>query len=105
MTSSRWNPIATSSLTVASGKLDCCDGLEPTVEPLGPVKKIKITTLVRISANVQFVFNPYTLTTSVVSSLYTQYLPELSGNKNHRHITWVGFEPTTLAILEQCHTN
>ena len=23
-------------------------------------------------------------------------------NKYHRHVTWVGFEPTNLAILEQC---
>ena len=27
------------------------------------------------------------------------------GFKNHRHITWVGFEPRTFATLEQCHTN
>ena len=39
-----------------------------------------------------------------VIALDTQYLPEFC-EKNHRHITQVGFEPTTFAILEQCHTN
>ena len=28
-----------------------------------------------------------------------------SCEKHHRHVTRVGFEPTTLAILEQFHTN
>ena len=38
----------------------------------------------------------------VMLQLYTQNLPEL-WNKNHRHVTQaVGFEPTTLAILDQC---
>ena len=30
-----------------------------------------------------------------VLALYTQYFPELCEQKNHRHITWSGFEPTT----------
>ena len=44
-------------------------------------------------------FYPYTLL-----ALYTQYLHKLC-EQNHRHITRVGFEPTTLAILEQCLIN
>ena len=31
-------------------------------------------------------------------ALYTQYFPELC-EETTKHITWVGFEPTTLAIL------
>ena len=37
-------------------------------------------------------------------ALYTQYITKLCV-KDHRHITWVRFEPTTFAILEQRLTN
>ena len=37
-------------------------------------------------------------------ALYTQYFPE-SCEQNHRHITRVGFQPTTFVTLEQCLTN
>ena len=36
--------------------------------------------------------------------LITHYLPEIC-EQIHRHITRVGFEPMTFAILEQCYTH
>ena len=48
------------------------------------------------------VFYPYVH--QCMTALYTRYFPE-SCEHSHRHITRVGFEPTTLAILEQCLTN
>ena len=44
---------------------------------------------------INFSFYPYTL----MSALYTQCLPEFCKKKNHRHITRVGFEPMTFAIV------
>ena len=45
-----------------------------------------------------------TLTPMCVSTLYTQHFPE-SCETYHKHFTPMRFEPRTLAILEQCHTN
>ena len=33
--------------------------------------------------------------------MFVSTFPELCEKKNHWNITWVGFEPTTFAILEQ----
>ena len=39
-----------------------------------------------------------------VIALYTRFFPDFC-EKNHMHITRVGFEPRPFAILEQCLTN
>ncbi len=39
--------------------------------------------------------------TNMCQALITLYFPRILSKKIHRHITQVGFEPTTFAILEQ----
>ena len=51
--------------------------------------------------NINFGFYPYTdVCEHCILSTFQSPV-----NKYHRHVTRVGFEPTTLAILEQCLTN
>ena len=48
-------------------------------------------------------FYPYT-DVCLHCTLSRRYFPESSEKKYHRQITWVGFKPMTLAILERCLT-
>ena len=43
-----------------------------------------------------------TLYTDVCKHCIYQHFPEFYVDKNHRHSTRVGFEPTTFALLEHC---
>ena len=69
------------------------------------MKKFEISWIPRGKFLVYFEYSFWFLPiyTNGVLALYTQYLREFGEKLNHRHITPVGFEPTTFAILEQCH--
>ena len=46
-----------------------------------------------------FVFYTYTMCV-YISTVYSVFFPSPVKKIHHRHITWVGFKPMTLAILE-----
>ena len=52
--------------------------------------------------NINFGFYSYT---DVCKHCILSTFPSPVKKKNHRHITLVGFEPVTFAILGQCLTN
>ena len=78
----------------------------PLVRALIQGKHLYIETLQR--APRRLLWMPWVISRPVYhinfSFVLALYFPELCA-QNHRHITWVGFEPPTFSNLEQCLTN